>query len=391
VKYGKIDVGSATIAAQAPLLRHRRHYCGTGATIAAQAPLLRHEKEERSLGIIHSLSSGFDAITKRIWLISIPILLDIYLWMGPRLSIYPLAKRALSTVALPASASPEELLVLTETKELLEQASQSFNAFSLLVIRKLGMPSLISPNPWLETLGITLNISRLVTFQTPEASFFVRPLPVIEVWSESVLLGLYILLSLVGMLIGCSYLGLIAQEVRDNQVNVAHVLRRVWIWWARVALIALLFFMGLLMLGTPLLLIVALLSLLSRNLAQLIGNFIIVSSLWAGIWLYIYLFFFVNALILNDTGILRAIWNSFSVVRRNFWSTIGLMLLIGLIGAGFSIIWRMLSTSSWGTLLAILGNAYIGSSLAAASFTFYRDRYVAWQEELAGQAEAGQK
>jgi hypothetical protein len=145
------------------------------------------------------------------------------------------------------------------------------------------------------------------------------------------------------------------------------------------------------MLGVPLLVIVALLSLLSKNLAQLIGNFIIVSSLWAGIWLYIYLFFFVNALILNDTGILRAIWNSFSVVRRNFWSTIGLMLLIGLIGAGFSIIWRMLSTSSWGTLLAIVGNAYISSSLAAASFTFYRDRYVAWQEELAGQAEAGQK
>jgi hypothetical protein len=212
-----------------------------------------------------------------------------------------------------------------------------------------------------------------------------------EVRSESVLLGLYILLSLVGMLIGCSYLGLIAQEVCDNQVNVAHVLRRVWIWWARVALIALLFLMGLLMLGVPLLVIIALLNLLSRNLAQLIGNFFIISSIWVGIWLYIYLFFLVNALILNDTGILRAIWNSLIVVRRNFWSTMGLMLLIGLIGAGFSIIWRMLSTNSWGTLLAIVGNAYLGSSLVAASFTFYRDRYIAWQEELAGQTEVGQK
>ncbi len=343
------------------------------------------------MGIINSLSGGFDAITKRIWLISIPVLLDLYLWMGPRLSIYPLVKRALSLIALPPNASPEELLALTETRGLLEQASESFNAFSLLIIRKLGMPSLISPNPWLETLGITLNISSLVTFQAPEASFLSWPLPVMEVRSEFVFLGLCILLSLVGMFIGCSYLGLIAQEVRDHQVNVAYVLRRLWIWWARVALIALLSFMGLLMLGVPLLVIVALLSLLSRNLAQLIGNFIFISSIWVGIWLYIYLFFFVNALILNDTGILRAIWNSFNVVRRNFWSTIGLMLTIGLIGAGFSIIWRMLSTSSWGTLLAIVGNAYIGSGLAAASFTFYRDRYVAWQEELAGQAEVDQE
>ena len=341
------------------------------------------------MSIIHSLSSGFDAITKRIWLISIPAFLDLYLWMGPRLSIYPLVKRLLSLVALPSNASPEELLALAETRGLLEQASQSFNAFSFLVIRKLSMPSLMSPNPWLETLGITLNISSLVTFQAPEASFLSRPLPVIEVRSEFILLGLYVLLSLVGMLIGCSYLGLIAQEVRDNQMNVVYVLQRVWVWWARVALIALLIFMGFLMLGVPLLVLIALVSLLSRNLAQLIGNFLIISSIWVGIWFYIYLFFLVNALILNDTGILRALWDSFNVVRRNFWSTIGLMLLMGLIGTGFSIIWRMLSTNSWGTLLAIVGNAYIGSGLAAASLTFYRDKYVTWQEELTGRAEVG--
>jgi hypothetical protein len=343
------------------------------------------------LSIINSLASGFEAITKRIWLISIPVLLDLYLWMGPRLSIYSLVKKTLSPVALSPNASPEELLVLAETKVLLEQASQSFNAFSLLIIRRLSMPSLLSPNPWLETLGIVLNISSLTTFQAPEASFLSQPLPVMEVRSEPLLLGLYVLLSLVGMLIGCSYLGFIAQEVRDSQVNLVHTLQRVWIWWARVALVALLFFMGLLMLGLPLLAIVALLSMLGKNLAGLMGNFIIISFLWGGVWLYVYLFFFTNALILNDAGILRAIWNSFNVVRRNFWSAVGLMLVVGLIGAGFSIIWRVLSTNSWRTLLAIVGNAYIGSGLVAASFTFYRDKYVAWQEELAGQVEAGQK
>jgi hypothetical protein len=211
------------------------------------------------------------------------------------------------------------------------------------------------------------------------------------VGSEPVFLGLYILLSLMGMLVGCSYLGFIAQEVRDNRLNVTHLLRRVWIWWARVALTALLIFTTLLMLGIPLFVTVALLNSLSRNLAQLIGNFTFISSIWVGMWFYIYLFFFVNALILNDTGILRALWNSFNVVRRNFWSTVGLMLLTGLIGTGFSIIWRVLSTSPWGTLFAIVGNAYIGSGLAAASFIFYRDRFVAWQEELAGQAKADSK
>lgn len=343
------------------------------------------------MSVISSLSRGFEAITRRIWLIFIPVLLDLYLWMGPRLSIYPLVRGSLSLLVPPSNASPEEILALAETKGLLEQASQNFNAFSLFVIRKLSMPSLLSPNPWLETLGMMLNISSLVTFQAPEASFLNRPLPVIEVQSVPVFLGLFLLLSLVGLLIGCWYLGLIAQEIGHNQVNIPYVLRRVWIWWARVVLTALLMVMGLLTLGIPLLILVALVSVLNRNLAQLLGNFFFVSSIWAGIWLYIYLFFFVNALILNDTGILRALWNSFSVVRRNFWSTIGLMLVMGLIGAGFAIIWRRLSINWWGTLFAIIGNAYIGSGLAATSLTFYHEKYVTWQEGLAKQAEVDRK
>jgi len=33
-----------------------------------------------------------------------------------------------------------------------------------------------------------------------------------------------------------------------------------------------------------------------------------------------------------------------------------------------------------GMLLAILGNAYIGSGLTAAAFIFYRDRVAVWRE-----------
>jgi len=43
-------------------------------------------------------------------------------------------------------------------------------------------------------------------------------------------------------------------------------------------------------------------------------------------------------------------------------------------------IWRLLATSAVGTLAGILGNAYVSTGLAMASFVFYLDRFVAWQD-----------
>ena len=47
------------------------------------------------LGIIDTISAGFGMVNKRLWLIIIPILLDVVLWLGPRISIAPLVNRAL--------------------------------------------------------------------------------------------------------------------------------------------------------------------------------------------------------------------------------------------------------------------------------------------------------
>ncbi len=46
---------------------------------------------EVPLGLIDTLSSGFKVVQRRPWLILPPILLDLWLWLGPRWSIQPLA------------------------------------------------------------------------------------------------------------------------------------------------------------------------------------------------------------------------------------------------------------------------------------------------------------
>jgi hypothetical protein len=131
--------------------------------------------------------------------------------------------------------------------------------------------------------------------------------------------------------------------------------------------------------GVPLFMVLLVIGAVSPALASLFGTIMI--GLLA--WVSFYGIFFIAALTVNSTSIWRAIWNSFNIVLRNFWATLGLFLLINLIGGGLTILWQQLSTGSWLTLVGIVGNAYIGTSLVTASLLFYRDRYTRWQELIA--------
>ena len=123
--------------------------------------------------------------------------------------------------------------------------------------------------------------------------------------------------------------------------------------------------------------VLTLASLLSENLVAILSALFLAVALWIGF----YLFFVIDAIVISDVGPIRAIWNSINVVRRNLWSALGLVILINIIAMGLPYLWRALTATPWGTALGILGNAYVGSGLVAASLIFYRDRYRAWVEE----------
>jgi len=94
--------------------------------------------------------------------------------------------------------------------------------------------------------------------------------------------------------------------------------------------------------------------------------------------------------VLDDTGILRSVWSSLNIVHRNILSAFGFIILTVVIEMGLLYIWRGLDVNAAGALIGIVGNAYIGTGLVMASFIFYRDRFVAWQE-AAAQAKVGEK
>jgi hypothetical protein len=64
-----------------------------------------------------------------------------------------------------------------------------------------------------------------------------------------------------------------------------------------------------------------------------------------------------------------------------------LLVLTRLIRTGFGYVWPRLTGSVPGLAVSVLGNAFLGAGLAAATLCFYRDSYVAWREHLAQLAE----
>ena len=122
--------------------------------------------------------------------------------------------------------------------------------------------------------------------------------------------------------------------------------------------------------GLPASLVVGILTLIS----PLLGSLVLLVVWTAIFWLYVNLFFTVQALFVSNVGPARAILNSITVVRRSTSSALGLIALMFIVSWGMSYVWSMLGTSDLAIAAGILGNAYIGAGMTIAAMIFYRDR-----------------
>ncbi|MBC7232935.1 MAG: hypothetical protein H5T68_06830 [Chloroflexi bacterium] len=316
---------------------------------------------KHTVGIIDTLSAGFDRVTRRLWLVVIPVLVDIGIWIGPKLSIGELVQKVV--VALPTASDVGDQYQQTWAfiQAYLTNLGSHTNILTFLSLRLLGLPSL------------TGNF-------TPKAVPFAAAQRLIEIPTWPALLGTAILLTMLSLFISCFCLSLIAQEVREEELDIPYVLQTTWRSWLRVVTLLSVMLLLTAMMTSGVGILAALLSLISQELSWLILNLFTWGALLVGVYIAIILFFTLRAIVLDDIGIVRALWHSFNVVHRNFLATIGFILLINIVQTGLLYIWRMLATNVMGTAVGIIGNAYVGTGLVVASFIFYRDRFVAWQQ-----------
>jgi hypothetical protein len=344
------------------------------------------------LGVIDALSRGFRKVNQHWWLLLIPVLLDVFLWVGPQASIQQMVDRAFRSLqvdlaeAETVDGTGEEWW--TAIRDLSRQVIPGYNSFSALRIGSLGVPSLAAwggarlgtPSSyeiiWV-TFALMVDMPELLV-SVRDAGFVASP--VWQVPNELVWILVSLGLTVIGILIGSFYITALSR-VLDEDASPG--LRDAWPRALRFAYRYGAFWLlklGLLVaMGLPVLMLTALLAAFSPGLASLFGTIVLGLVTWASF----YGIFLVAALAMGEVSIWRAVWSSFNVVLRNFWPTLGLFTLINLIGGGLSILWQQFSHGSWLTLVGIVGNAYVGTGLVAASLLFYRDRYIRWRELVA--------
>ncbi|GAB4446080.1 MAG: hypothetical protein OHK0015_48990 [Chloroflexi bacterium OHK40] len=289
----------------------------------------------QNLSLIDTLSAGYRALHRRLWVVCIPAGLSTYLWLG-------------APVGLGALAGELQPLV-DAAGELIGGEEAGSQALQGLLERDVRVAL-----AWLNYIPVL----------APEAARS----PALGLGGPLQLLAAVVIINALALLASSLFLTILGDAVRGELLAPLALLRRAGQVAAHIGLSLLALVGVVLVLALPFLAISAIV------IAALPGAAMLVLLLWYIVlfWAYVYTGFAPEAILISRAGPLRAIYNSVHMVRRELGATLGLLLLSFVIVSGLGIIWQRLAVSPGGLVLAILGSAYVGSGLSAARLEFYR-------------------
>ncbi|MDI3341052.1 MAG: hypothetical protein QJR03_11035 [Sphaerobacter sp.] len=296
---------------------------------------------QRLPGIIDTFGEAFALLSGRVYLILVPILLDLYLWLGAGLSVQSLTDTLARWLGRLPNADQQAL----DTIVGLGQAYDLVDLLSIIVptlVGQLGREALapVGGGHWMVALPW----------------WAVPPVAVA--------------LAAAGLAVGAVYLTAVAYLIRGQP------LRNGGFW--RVALrnamrmlgFALVTVLGAIMLILPLGVLGVILLLMGVNAAPLM----VLLGWLAAMWLFVLLFFAEYAIVMSDAGPLRAIYLSYNVVRHHLGGAVGFIVVYFVISSGVPVALRLLTGSPAGVVVAMAGNAFVATGVVAAAMLFYRDR-----------------
>ncbi len=321
------------------------------------------QKQEKSTtlpGVFATLAAGFDLTAKHLWLLILPILLDIFYWLGPRLSYQQLIERmAAFWLEQPEFA---EIAELTQFSTLLLEIAPRTNLFTMLTVPLIGVPA-------------------LMTGGTPESTPLIPTIQQIDGWGGW--LGLLLVFLVVGMLLTAVYFTTIAYALKKQNGDAVVIGFNAWgqrvgKYWLRLIGLALLFLLNLFIIYIPLIFVATIFFLINPAL----GSLVAMAGPFLAMWIILFIFFAPFGIVLNGRPVWRSVVESFRLVQAYLVPTLTLFMLVFLIGTLLDWLLILVENGTWLALLNIVGHAFISTALVAALFIFYRDRYKALFEEI---------
>ena len=318
----------------------------------------RRSAQDGPIGVVASLVTGFDRVAARPLLVLPPLLLDLFLWLGPKVSVAPLIDQLLAQLSLPASAEPALVEQIGTLQESLQNLAHRFNLLTALSSLPAGIPSLMA--------GILPEQAPLTWASALELG---DPLLILLGW---------IVLTGVGLGLGAVYhRGLARAAAPESDLPSG--------WWAYSRLLALgAILYGGLLLGGGIAFLVATLAAFILPLLGIGVSFVGFSLLF---WLLVYLVFTPHGIVRYRFGVMRAMMESALLVRWNFMATVGFLGLAVMISWLTNMVWSLPATQSWYALLAIVGHAFVSGTLLTGSYAYYQGRRE-WMMKVRDEIEA---
>jgi hypothetical protein len=294
-------------------------------------------------GLVASLVRGFDSVANHVAVILPPLLLDLFLWLGPHLRLKDFFKPFIDRLPSLASSFPSNFPNVATVQEAWTGFTNQFNLFALLRTFPVGATSLLS-------------------FEMPGQTPFGVPVS-FDAGSLLGILGWCFVLALLGWLIGALYYYWVSSVTLKPEV------RSLWKSVQQAVLLSVIWLGFLFIVGLPAFVLLSVITVISPFLGQVmlfIGALVL-------IWLVMPVFFSAHGIFTLQMDALRAILNSMRMVRFTLPNTGLFLLVFVLINQGLNFLWNTPSQNSWWMLVGIAGHAFVSTALLAASFIYYRD------------------
>lgn len=314
--------------------------------------------EKKPLGVIDALSAGFELVLRHPWVLMVPIILDLFLWLGPQIRAKPVFEQMIGLLlnAAAQGAPTDNQQTMEALKGALQAAGDQFNVFSFVALFGMGIPTLMGSD--VPVAGGT------------------RPFVLFSIGDATTLMMWMIAFAFLGILLGTVYLELIARVVR-RETGLRTLIPRLAKSYANIVALAIVVFLAAFILTIPFLFSAMVVGLFSQGL----GSFFLLAGWLILLWMGLYLAFAIPSIFVSGVNVKQAILNSIAIFRYNFWSAMGLIFLVVLLETGFSVIWQTLLDNSSSLVVGMLANAILGTAMIAAGMLFYNDRFT-WLTEV---------
>ena len=296
-------------------------------------------------GIINSIKVGFDIVATHITAILLPLLLNLFLWLGPRLrmdALFDSVKTDIVSIWKTSGISAEDI---QRAMDLYQSTIPKINLFWVFHTIPIGISSLFLPQ----------KIS-----QTPLGD------PAILQVSAASLFGWIFFLTLFGWIGGGLYFRSVAwltianqdtQPIRISRAIVQTIL--ISISWGILSVV----------IGVPVFLVLAIV----LQFSSFIANLLVLLISLASMWVIVPLFFWPHGIFIKQENVITSILSSLKMMRFTLPTSSMFVLTVFLLSFGLNFLWSIPPENSWMTLVGIFGQSFVTTALLAASFVYYRD------------------